>query len=192
MRKRNLSFLFSLILFSFYQDSLPKNFIDKLERTKIEYIVPQGYKVIGIESNIQMQYDYAIQNTLNGVEIRYAIRPMDSLIIMKEDKNNHISVDLNLVSRMNNLAISQNISERKAVIKNVGLPAADAKKQYNADWGSLISIKPNKEFSRSQRVCLMLSLHKNNIGDAYIFYLGNSLSDIQNTFPETILSLKFK
>jgi hypothetical protein len=49
-----------------------------------------------------------------------------------------------------------------------------------------------KEFGQNYKYCMLVALHKSNIGDAYYFYLSDTKDDFNNNMDPAFHSLKFK
>jgi hypothetical protein len=192
MKKYILILTVWLPMLLFSQDSLPKSIIEKLQRAKAEFKVSENYKTTDIINNNQMSYDFAIINKEKKVEIRYTIRPMDSLIIQKKNNPTSIMVDLNIMSKANFFAIAHNISDGIYKTQPINYDTTSSKKDYNANWGMMILVQPARQFANNYQNCFFVALHKNDIGDLYIFYLFEDVKDLQSILIRDSYFLKFE
>lgn len=158
--------------------------------------MPQGFMETGIMDNRQMSYDYAIKHTTKTFEVRFAIRSLNDLIkIYQEREKNKKPGDIN--TDPNNLykpalqATVLNISGgRMAQINQFPLQAVKA--EFNADWGATTFIEVGKEFGQNYQYCMVVAIHKANLADAYYFYLSDKQETINELIAPVFHSLKFK
>jgi hypothetical protein len=189
------SFCF-VLLTSFSSDNLPKEFTDLLNRSEMIFNQPEGYSETPMIENEQMNYDYAIVNNAKDFEIRYAIRPLDERIKNYNDqKINGTSGNSNI--HPNKLYVGTfhtvifNVSGGKFSKINEFTPEA-IKKEFNADWGAMAMVEVGKEFGQNYKYCFIITIHKDNVGDAYCFYLTNTQESFAKNLQEPFHSLKFK
>lgn len=78
-------------------------------------------------------------------------------------------------------------------------PPEAVKQEFGADWGSTTIIEiQNDSFGTSYKYCMMTTLHKNDIADAYIFYLSDTKENLMTLLTEYVAktgafyALKFK
>ena len=57
--------------------------------------------------------------------------------------------------------------------------------EFNADWGAITLVELRSEFGKGYRFCMCVALHKDNVADAYYFYLSNQ----QDSFPANMKPL---
>lgn len=185
-----------VILTSFSSENLPKEFIDLLNRSEMTFNQPEGYLETPKVENQQMNYEYAIINHNKDFEIRYAIRPLDELIKnYNEQKENGTSGNSNLHPNKFHVptfhAVIFNVSGGKFSKINEFTPEA-IKKEFNADWGAMAMVEVGKEFGQNYKYCFIITIHKDNVGDAYCFYLTNTQESFAKNLQEPFHSLKFK
>jgi hypothetical protein len=185
-----------VILSSFSSDNLPKNFTDLLNRSEMIFNQPDEYSETMTIDNPQMNYDYAIINNAKDFEIRYAIRPLDERIKnYNEQKINETSGNSNI--HPNKLyvgtfhAVVFNVSGGKISKISEFNPEA-VKKEFNADWGALTMVEVGKEFGQNYKYCFLITIHKDNVGDAYCFYLTNTQEGFTKNLQAPFHSLRFK
>lgn len=185
-----------VVLTSFSSDNLPKNFTDLLDRSQMTFDLPDQYSETAPIENVQMNYDYALINTAKDFEVRYAIRPLDDLIknYNEQEKNKKpgdVTIHPNKIYEAIFQAIVFNISGGK--LSKIGAFDPQAvKKEFNADWGALTMVEAGKEFGQNYKYCFAIAIHKDNLGDAYYFYLANSQEDIKKNMLSAFHSLRFK
>jgi hypothetical protein len=185
-----------VILTSFSSDNLPKSFTDLLDRAAMTFDQPsECSETLPIE-NPQMNYDYALINNAKDFEIRYAIRPLDEqLKNYNEREKNKKSGDMNIHPNKLYAAVFQTIvfNVSGGQLSKIGAFDAQAvKKEFNADWGAIAMVDVGKEFGQNYKYCFLIAIHKDNVGDAYCFYLANTQDDIKKNMLPAFHSLRFK
>jgi len=188
--------LIFLILTSFTSDSLPKTFTDLLDRASLTFQKPVGLEETKIIENRQMNYEYAIKYPKKRFEVRYAIRPLDNLIHDYEEKEkNKNPGDINIHP---NKLYSSLLQVTALNISGGQLPEIivfdkeAVKQEFNADWGATTFVEVGKEFGQKYKYCMIVAIHKDNIADAYFFYLADSKDDFDKLMDPAFHSLKFK
>lgn len=184
------------ILTSFTSDYLPKKFNDLLNRAEITFNQPEEYSETQAIENQQMNYDYALINKAKDFEIRYAIRPLDEMLINyyereKVKKPDDVNIHPNKLHAATFQAIVFNVSGGKLSKISVFDPQA-VEKEFNADWGALAMVEVGKEFGQNYKYCFLVAIHKDDVGDAYCFYMSNTKEGFAKNMQTPFHSLRFK
>lgn len=74
---------------NFTLSDLPQEFIELLDRTKMKFTEPNGFKRTNPIENTQMNYELAYKHPNKRFEVRYAIRPMDLLLKEYNDRESN-------------------------------------------------------------------------------------------------------
>ena len=177
------------------QQALPTEFTDLLKRNKMKFEFPSLYKIVPTVDNPHMNTDLAIEFPLEEMEVRYAIHPLDNYIkeykAYKKRKNpNESMADPNILARPFLTASILNISGE--FVDYQEFPATSVKNEFNADWGATTMVIARPEFGQQYKYCLIIALHKDNVGDAYIFFLAKDNEVISRNLMTAFHSLKFK
>jgi hypothetical protein len=188
-----LIFILFAGLCAFTGDDLPLQFKSKLDRAQMTFNSPAGYTEMPLVTNSQMRYDYAVKLDAKDFEIRYAIRPLDSVFIQfaAMKKQGGVVINPNKLYSGLFMATVMNLSGGKLFKINV-FDTTAVKKEFNADWGATCIFPIVGEFGKGYNTCMAIALHKNNLGDAYIFYLSNAANNYQNELLPVFYALKFK
>jgi hypothetical protein len=157
------------------QDSVNAlTFESLLDSNNMIFKTPENYIEIEPIKNRQMNYEKAYKHPNKRFEVRYAIR-------------------------IHNFGFYKQLFEMTALNISKGqLPkyspfGADAvKKEFGADAGATIMVKVRKEFGQDYKYCLLVYIHKNGVGDAYIFYLADDNKIIPDLMAPIFHALKFK
>jgi hypothetical protein len=194
--KKLLTLLFGLtLLFSCAEQELPLQFIHLLNRSKMIFTGPDKYKLIDSIKNDKMNWDLAYINPNEKIEIRYAIRPMDIKLkeykehLSKQDSGEYI-VHPNKYYQSAFKATILNISDGAVPKYTIFSPSA-IKSEFNADWGATALVNVGKEFGMSYKYCYIVFIHKDNLSDAYIFFLADDVKLINREMSKYIHNLKF-
>jgi hypothetical protein len=194
---KSVSIGFLLIaITSFTTDNVPKEFTDLLDRAKLNFQNTVGLEETKIIVNRQMNYEYALKYPKKKFEVRYAIRPLDDLIKdynqrEKDKKPGDVNIHHNKLYASMFQATILNISGGK-LPQIAAFDKQAVKAEFNADWGATTMVEVGKEFGQEYKYCMIVAIHKDNIADAYFFYL----SDTKDGFDELMLpafhSMRFK
>jgi hypothetical protein len=199
MFRRGYFFLYSTLVFllsSFHTPSLPDSFNILIERASLNFSLPKGYTEAIVTPNTQLNYDYAVKYPASNVEIRYLVQPMDELIAAYEEKERHkspgeINIHPNKSYFVGLQAILYNLAGGKHVVINEPGQVI-SKAQYNADWTANAWLEPVGEFANGYSFCKVIAIHKDNIADAYYFYLTKSKTTCIDIINQTSFAMKFK
>ena len=191
--KTILSILLFVVLTSFKSDnSLPETFNDLLKRSGLVFNSPSDLVPTKLIENRQMNYEYALKYPNKNFEVRYAIRPLDNLLNEYNKKTGSaISVNPNklygtsLQATVLNIS-GGNLSEIAQFDKNA------VKQEFNADWGGTTFLEVGKEFGQNYKYCMVVAIHKDNLADAYIFYLSDTKEGFSELVEPIFHSLKFQ
>lgn len=186
------SLLFALVFCSFY--ILPDRFTALLNRAGLSFTEPEGWTETPVISNNKMHYEYAITNAAKTVEIRYTIRPIDSLLIRYQEmkQKGGTIVHPNNYFKPALMATLMNISSGARAPQMKPYDSLAVKKEYGADKGITAVTMPAPAFAQNYKFCMVSAIQKDNIGYAYIFVLFNDQQDIK-ALPMTVwYALKFK
>lgn len=183
-----------ILLASFAANTLPKTFTDLLSRADMLFESPDSVVSAPIIYSHAMSYEYAIKYPGKNFEVRYAVRPSDNLWSEYEAHSKNLKKgDVNTNPDSTYMAAFQTI------ILNVsgGLPnitefdKASVKSEFNADWGGTVAVQPRKEFGQNYKYCMIIALHKNKKGDAYVFFLSDSTEGFNQKVAPVLHSLMF-
>jgi hypothetical protein len=165
MRRRSFAGLFVLVLLSAHNlcaQGIPDNFQRLLQRNAMQYSIPSGFVSTPVVENGDVVYDFAIRSTTTKLEIRYRIWPIDKGM-QNDPKRN--SVYQAMVQTM-----GLNISNGQ-MVQTKQYPLGDVKAEFGADGGITGTVRTDSQFGRGYKICMISAIHKDNIGDAYAFFL---------------------
>lgn len=187
---------FLLVLTSFTTEKTTSTFQEKLLKAKMNFEMPKDFKEVPIISNMQMNYDFAIKHVEKDFEVRFALRPLDDMLktYLEKEKNKQageINMSPNKLYQGSFVAIAFNISGGKMLKGSSAFPPEAIKAEFNADWGAMTMVEAGKEFGQDYKYCVMVAIHKNDVADAYYFYLANDQQTIKEQMQPVFHSLKF-
>lgn len=146
--------------------------------------------------NRQMNWEKAFKSTTDKFEVRYAIRPID--VYLKEYDDNIKNKQEGDVFIHPNKWFKASFETSLLNISGGEMPNYDAfdfqsvKQEFNADWGATAMVKPIDEFGQGYKFCLVVFLHKDNLGDCFIFYLADDVTVISYHMESLFHNLRFK
>ena len=144
--------------------------------------MPPNFRAAPVLNNENVVYDFAIKSNTTELEIRFRIWPVEK----KEKNPNALYVPM-LVTMGLNISNGQMMKPRQ-------YPTESVKKEFRADAGSSGLVPVSSEFGKGYKQCLISVIHKDNIADAYVFYLYNEQKTILAalTTDNIYHALKFK
>jgi hypothetical protein len=195
--KKLLSFILGLtLLYSCTGSELPLQSIRLLDRAKMTLIEPEGFKRVESKQNKKMNWDLAYVHPHLKFEVRYAIHPMDNILKKYQEHESKLDSGGNIV-HPNRLYITTfkttlfNITDGQSPSYTIFSSAA-AKNEFNADWGATAAVNVGKDFEKEYKYCYFVFIHKDNIGDSYIFCLADDLKLLNDEMVKIIHNLKFQ
>lgn len=174
-----------ILLTAFKSDNLPSSFVDLLNRAQITFTPPAGLIEVEPVKNSQMLYQYALKFPDKDFEVRYTVRPLDSMVSqyndwLKNKKTGSARIDPNKMHAAVFYAIMMNISGGSRPPQIKPFDSIAVKKEFNADWGAVGVCIPSGDFAKGYKYCNVVTIHKDNVGDAYYFYLSNDANYYQS------------
>lgn len=187
--------LLFLGLTAFLEKKLPKTFTRLLDRGKMSFLRPDGLVEVPTIENEQMNYEYALKYPDKNFEVRYAIRPLDILLkeyqkSLKKKKEGETILHPNKYYSPSLQATVLNISGGQ--LPDISQFDKEAvKNEFNADWGATTFVTVGEEFGQAYKYCVVVAIHKDDIGDAYIFFLSDTKVDFDKNMQTAFHSLRF-
>lgn len=144
------------------QIDIPYAVMQRFDALGAEMIYPleSDYRYRAPQANDYLNYDFAIQSRREGLEIRYALLPADSLDALADYP--HVAVGRLLMHLASN--------DDDAVVTTHSLPDEEVRYDYQAEWARLFHFRPKRSFSTAEH-CRLLALYREGQGLAYILLL---------------------
>jgi len=159
-------------------DSLQKDstltFESLLMLNAMSFDAPKDYIEVKPIENRQMNYEKVYKHPTKRFEVRYAIR------------NNKLNIPKQIFE-MTVLNISGGLLPEYTTFN-----AEAAKNEFGADEGATVMVRAGKEFGQDYKYCLLVYIHKSDVGDGYIFYLADDQKIIDDLMQPIFHGLKFK
>lgn len=176
------------------------DFAKDVKRRGGEFTLPEGYVEVPVQKNRDMSYEFAIRHPTQKFEVRYAVRPISQESVKeyrewaaKKDKGGKFLTDPNVRFRGLFQAILSNITQRTgAATKTQPFPEKAVKEEFAADSGAVAVSNMKSQFGSGYKQCLMVGIHKNDVGDIFIFYLYDNPDDAMPLEKEIFHALKFR
>ena len=183
--------------------ALPDTFQNVLKLAQMSFTMPKDAISIPLVKNMQMHYEYAITFKDKPFEVRYSVAPLGYTVAEAYTGGKGVTPRKGdeKLSRTSAVAIAINVGGGNPS-PNMGskdFPPEAVKQEFGADWGSTTIIElQNDSFGTSYKYCMMTTLHKNEVADAYIFYLSDTKENLMTLLTEYVAktgafyALKFK
>lgn len=157
--------------------------------------MPKGFVETSVVANSRMNYDYAIKHETKHFEVRFALRPLNDLIkaykeLEKNKKDGDINLNPNKFYQTSLQATVLNISGGQ-MPQFSQFPPQAVKAEFNAEWGATSFFEVGKEFGQTYKYCMVVAIHKDNLADAYYFYLSDKQETINELAEPVFHCLKF-
>jgi hypothetical protein len=140
-----------------------------------------------------MDYDYAIKYPDKDFELRYALRPIRYKVYASDDEKKE-------TESQRAFRNSSKVTIFKTVILNITggkdyeVQAFDkdaVKKEFNADFGITSFVDLNSDFGKGYKYCMLVMIHKDDVADAYYFYLSNTKDKFSENMNALFHTLRF-
>ena len=158
---------------------LPAGFRAALATGRMTFRPPAGTVPTSVLKNAQMDYEYAVRVPGKHVEIRYAIRPLGQLLAeyQQAKAKGEAAVDPNQLYSSLVTVVALNVSGGDEPTTE-DFPAEAVQREFGADWGTTTMVRAGKEFGPKYAKCMIVALHKQDVADAYCFYLFDKPDDL--------------
>jgi len=158
--------------------TLPAEFQKKLNEANMSFSKPDGVTETPTIKSDKVNYDYAVKVNGKNVEIRYALRPIPKEVFdvyeNREKKDGDSVLNPNKIHRILTPMMYSVISGGKLASKAVTIQyfsPESIKKSAGADVGSMSRGPLGSDWAQVYNFGFYVMLHKDNLADAYIFYL---------------------
>jgi hypothetical protein len=175
---RSLSKLFatSLILLAgsslTLAQSIPTEFSKLLESTNMQFTVPPGFDIVPVRTNEDVVYNIALKSKTKKLEIRYRIIPIREVNDKSGQQRNQVYLGMFLAMGMN---VSGGTTPEYQMY-----PEGSVREEFGADAGATSVVSCDSDFGKGYAKCLISVIHRDDIGDAYVFYLFDAPQVIQS------------
>ena len=158
--------------------------------------IPSGFIESEIVENDDMNYEYALKYPDKDFVIRYAIRPITYKVYANEDVKNELEEQKGFRNSQYEIifkTVMLNLTGGKEYNYSV-FDTEAVRSEFNADWGAttFVDLNPDGEFGNGFKYCMMITIHKHDIADAYYFYLANTKDQFMDNVDPLFHSLKFE
>lgn len=122
-------------------------------------------KNIPVNKNSNVKYQYAVKHDTLDFEIRFLITDINQALNLPQDKRS--------LSLFTSKVINASGSVLPSIPKIQEFGSKTAKQEYNADWLATSSFTTTSNFTSNFKYCSVIALRKNEVGEAYMFFLFN-------------------
>lgn len=163
------------------------------------YKLPAGYRPTPVVENRDMQYDFAIRHPTRRIEVRYALRPQSAA--HRRDyadfgagklSPGSVVLDPNATWRTDLLAVALNLGGGVEPTEPNAFPPAAVAREFGATAGATTSLlRPQSQFGKGWQQIVMFVIHRDDVGEGYVFVLLDDPNDFPTYGPATFHSLQF-
>jgi len=164
-------------------------FASLIKEAGLSFTLPKGFHEIAIEDDYVLPYEKRLISDDEGLEVRYAIRPLKRIEIEYEDPHNSAPHPNDLFEMLFR-TISETLAGQTYVRSHI-YPADQARQKYHAGWASAAVFDVSPDVSKKYRQGLLLAIHHNDKADAYLLFLTNDLQQQKKAIKAAEKSLIF-
>ncbi len=196
-----VSIVLSFLLFNSFKIATDDTgFLSVVDQAAIKFSRPANTTETKVVTNDELNYQYALVDTVSKIEIRYLVYPLQDLI--KKYSGSHADtgqplIDPNMIHTNLLLIYSYRIQDKELNIQQTmpevhEIPHGTVDQEFNADWAAEVTVQPCDEFGQKYKYCTMFAMHKENTADAFIMYLYNNKDTYTELVKPDYHSLVFK
>lgn len=164
-----------------------------LARSKMTFQQSTGVQETPSIANLQIEL---VKYTDKNFEVRYAIRLLDYLLneytaMQKKQKPGNILLNPNTLCQSLLQVTILNISGGQ-LPDSIEFDSIVVEKEYNTDSGDTAFVEVGKEFGQNYKYCVIVALYKDDLADAYLFFLSDTKEGFSERMDHAFHSLRFK
>lgn len=164
-------------------------FEDLVIEAGMVFTSPLGLQPVAVHANPQFLYDRAFATPDGDLEVRYAVRPLERIVVDYQDPHssapdpNHM-FPLMFQSMVTLLSGGGHSPTRE-------YPPDRAKSKFNADWAAAAVFDVSAEFQTNHKQALVIAIHKNQLADAYSVFLFDDYAAVKDRIDGNLAALSF-
>ena len=152
--------------------------------------VPAGFSVVDARQNDRVRYTCAISAQKAKLEIRYhivSLKPQP----LPDGYTSLAAADMNQLHLLHTVALIQNVASR-VIAEPSPFPEHAVQSEFGADWGAVcrLGLAPSA-FAEGFSECMLVSLHRRDVADAYLFYLFEDYEAVAKLIESNFYTLVF-
>ncbi len=164
-------------------------FVSLLYESGLSFTMPTGFHEVAVEDDYVLPYEKRLRTDDNGLEIRYAIRPLKRIEIDYDDPHN-AAPHPNDLFEMLFRTISETLAGQTYVRSHI-YNTDQAREKYNAGWAAAAIFDVSPDVSKKYKQGLLITIHHNDKADAYLLFLTNDLDQQKAAIKKAQASLTF-
>jgi hypothetical protein len=158
-----------------------ESFSELLTKCSLSFTFPNSCIPLKVKQNPDVYYHFAMMPKTKRIEIRYTIIPFDQMQHRNDLYESYLQT------------MCLNITNGK-MTKVEHFKREDVSAEFNADDGLTCAVPLDSEFGQGYQYCMINVLHKDNLGDVYIFFLFDDYKVLPSILANDKIfhALKFK
>lgn len=175
MKKLTTILLLVLTIHGYGQES--PTFEEVLALSDMSFKPLENFEEIPVLPNSVMEYEYAAKNKETGMEVRYAIRPINVPYEFEDEEErldflNSVEVE-NTQYKMFTMVATLNLSGGKE--KKITEFSEAGTKSIGADWVGTVFTVLDSDFAKGYQFCMLIVLFKKDGAICYCYFLTNDV-----------------
>ena len=151
--------------------TLPPSFSELLKSGSMKFALPPNFAPTPVLVNGDVAYDFAVRSKTQKLEIRYRIVPFNRT-------TEKPGPGANIIYQGLTITMGLNISGGKHPPYQA-YPDNSVREEFGADAGGTSFVECDSDFGKGYGKCLISVIHRDNVADAYAFFLFDDLRVLQ-------------
>jgi len=164
-------------------------FEDLLAEAGMGFTPPPGMQQVEVHPNSMFTYDRALATPDGDLEIRYAVRPLDRIVVDYQDPHSSAPDPNHMFPLMFQSMVTLLSGGRHSPTQEY--PPNQAKAKFNADWAAASVFDVSVEFQTEHKQALVVATHKNQLADAYSVFLFDDYATVKERINGNLGALSF-
>jgi hypothetical protein len=160
-----------------------------LQKCKLEFTIPEEFKIIKPKKNSDISYQFAIKDKNENYEIRYFIIPFDQFY---KDSANKIDPNRNSNIFLTTTVLNASGYDAEHIPEINTFPAEYVQNEFNADWGAVSLFAPKSDFGKGYKYCVVNSIRKDSVCQVFFIDLFDDFRSQFAIYNEHFYTIKFK
>ncbi len=160
-----------------------------MQEAELSFTSPDGFTELPPGSNAYLDYEQALRSDDGKLEVRLSVRPIKRIEIDYDDPHSS-APNPNHIFPLAFESLTGTLSGGNYAPSNE-YSAADAHKNFNADWAALSAFNLTSGYPSTHRQALFLAIHRNRVADAYLLLLYDDYEGQKTRIKEVMQHLRF-
>jgi len=164
-------------------------FDDLVAEAGMVFAPPPGLQPVEVRHNPMFVYDRALAAPDGELEIRYAVRPLERIVVDYQDPHSSAPDPNHMFPLMFQSMVTLLSGGGHSPTQEY--PPNQAKAKFNADWAAASVFDVSAEFQTDHKQALVVAIHKHQLADAYSVFLFDDYATVKDRIDSSLGVLSF-